>query len=157
MKTYEKILLLNLKPKYSFKPFLRKEQKPKHIKNLSLEHFQELNKLINNSNDIRKVVGFVYKIPPKNIVTLHYLYNGIIKQFKEVVKIENIIFSGGGESKLKRFGIVGVIDQLSKGDVLKWRGIEQLPYIDILTKLDLDKTKQEIEKDEFDKIKRKSK
>ncbi|MEJ4088228.1 hypothetical protein [Galbibacter orientalis] len=55
-----------------------------------------------------------------------------------------------GSRRLSKYGVLNTIDKLAGGDILKYKDIEELPYQLVLSKLMLDTTKGDIEKDMSD-------
>lgn len=78
----------------------------------------------------------------------------IIDELKSVNELEkayltsnpDVKFLQAGGNNLNKFGLMNTLDNLAKGDILKYDSIRQLPYNVVFDKQYLEVTKSEIEK-----------
>lgn len=83
--------------------------------------------------------------------------NSIVKQVETINSAEQTSLSSdhsnfkweavGGADKLSKFGIYNTLDNLSKGNILKWNEVLDLSYADIFTKLYMDTVKGDLEQE----------
>ena len=79
----------------------------------------------------------------------------ILDSYKAVIEMEMKALSSTPDKKLKEagieqmniFGELNVINSLANGDILRYEQIKQLPYEDVVNKLLMDKTENEINKE----------
>src|SRR5690606_17890136 len=98
----------------------------------------------------------VFKIDVENIEVSEAMsfYLWIIDELKSIRELESNYLSSdpdikmiqAGIHKLNQFGINNTLDNLAKGDILKYNEIRKLPYNVVFDKQYMEVTKSEIEK-----------
>ncbi|MGQ2984866.1 hypothetical protein [Flavobacterium sp.] len=109
-----------------------------------------------------EAVGIVTKLPKETvlqftIIPFYSIVNGI---FTQLIEVDNMMqnelesedediemIEAQASERMSRFGIVNTIDNLAGGDILKWKAIQELPFMEVFTKLVMDKTKGDIMQD----------
>lgn len=91
------------------------------------------------------------------IIPFYSIINGIVSQLIELGNMEQnelsfedddiVLIEAQATERMSRFGILNTIDSLAGGDLLKWKEIQELPYMTVFTKLMMEKTRSEIMKD----------
>ncbi|OCK42536.1 hypothetical protein BA195_10190 [Tenacibaculum soleae] len=137
-----------------------------HLKLKDVEFIKQ-NLTSENDGDLISIISMVQGI--KNSEVLHLdviqvfsLINSIKEQIQKINRAElsslsvdntNIKWeSVNGSERIAKFGIYNTIDNLAKGDILKWNAIFELPYSDVFMKLLMDKTNNDLQK-EMEQIK----
>lgn len=111
--------------------------------------------------DILKVVDLVMRVNNAGFNAEDYQENEIIPfilyikeqmEFIQKIELENLQSDpdpemiASGINRLNEFGELVTIDNLAKGDILRYKAIEALPYFEVYQKLKLDKMQREIER-----------
>lgn len=121
------------------------------------------NSLLNSNIDtLVEIIASIQKCKTKDIysmpiITFYGVFNSIKNQLEEIINAEkNSLTSShtnakfeqvSGSKRLQKFGIYNNLNNLAKGDILKFKEILELPYSLVFTKLFLDKTNSDIEHD----------
>lgn len=98
----------------------------------------------------------LFKVDIQNIEINHAMsfILWVIDELKSVNELEkayltsdpDVKFLQAGGNNLNKFGLINTLDNLAKGDILKYDLIRQLPYNVVFDKQYLEVTKSEIEK-----------
>jgi len=112
-----------------------------------------------DNDAIIKIISMVQGIKKKEVYELEILeFFGLVNSVKEQIKvivdneinhlsdsIPNLKWEAvRGSERLQKFGIYNTLDNLSGGDILKYKSIMKLNYADVFVKLLMDKTKNEL-------------
>lgn len=131
---------------------------------LKLKDVEFIKQYLTSSDDgeIIKILSIVEDISESQvlhltIVEVYGLINSIKEQIEIINKAElsslssdntNIRWEAvNGSERLKKFGIYNTLDSLSKGDILKWNDIMELPYSEVFIKLQMDKTNNDLQEE----------
>jgi hypothetical protein len=132
------------------------EQQP--FKNIiTIENlFKKLSARPENKIDIVAVCFSLdtYQIEQVGIIEFYKAFNYVHSKYSLLIERENLILGYEADSdeleagidKMIKFGRIATVDTLSGGNILQHTQIIELPYKRIFTKLQLDKTKAEIQK-----------
>lgn len=132
----------------------------KDIEDCTLEQVEFIRQNLFVDEELPTVFEYVEGITEKDfmnmrIVDLFGKLNAIKEQIEHINDLEakylvpehhNMKWEAvGGSDKIKRFGIIPMVDGLAGGDVLKWQSILELPYSTIFRKLMYDTTMGDLE------------
>lgn len=150
-----------------FRWYRRKQTKFIRIPSILEMKFGEVTQIRNSfsSGNIEGIIESVMILTKlKRIEILNFTivtFYGIISSIKrDLERISNMEFNElssdeddinleivrAGE-RMSRYGVLNVFDNLSGGDITKWKEIEQIPFMSVFTKLSLDNTKSAIQKE----------
>lgn len=139
-----------------------------HLKLKHVEHIKQ-NLYSNQDSELIKIVARVQGLKLKEVFEMKIVeFFGIISSIKvqidTIAKAEDNRLSPTeinfkweaveGDEKMSKFGIYNTLENLSGGDILKYKKIMNLPYSEVFTTLLMKKTASELQK-QMDKIKTK--
>lgn len=136
---------------------------------LKLKHveFIKQNLYSNEDSELIKIVGIVQKEKISRVLNMGVIeFFGVVASVKEqlntILRAEDNTLSAtsinfkweavNGSERMERFGIYNTLENLSGGDVLKYKKIMNLSYSDVFTALRMKKESEELQK-EMDAIK----
>lgn len=150
-----------------FRWYKRKESQIIRIPSLLELKFGEVAQ-IRNSFSIGNIEGIIecvmiltklnrIEILNFTIVTFYGIISSIKKDLERISNMEFNELSSDDDDinleivraseRLARYGIINAFENLSGGDITKWKEIEQIPFMQVFTKLSLDNTKSTIQKE----------
>lgn len=149
--------------------YLKPVQTKREVFHLKLKHVEFIKQNLYSSEDseLIKIVGIVQKVKVKDVLEMPIVeFFGIVSSVKEqvnrIAKAEDNTLAPteinfkweavNGDERMSRFGIYNTLENLSGGDILKYKAIMNLPYSEVFTALFMKKTSSELQK-EMDKIK----
>ncbi|MDI9257281.1 hypothetical protein [Flavobacterium sedimenticola] len=155
-------------PKYKwYHKWFKKHPKTLQIKDIRSLSFGKVNEIKMNlleasDKSIFDTIKMLVDVEDYHILnfTITTFYGIISKIRKEIIEIKNaennelvdeyedeFLAVVNAKQRLEKFGVINDLDLLSKEDVLKWKEIEELPYMVVFTKLRLEKEKNKIKRE----------
>ena len=136
----------------------------KQLFHMKLKHVEMIKQNINSSEDVDliKIVAKVQEVKKENIYKLKIieffgLLNSIRDQLKQIIEAEttgltseNIDYKWEmveGSQRMSKFGIYNTLENLSGGDILKYKEIKNLKYSEVFMVLLMKKTASDIRAD----------
>lgn len=137
-----------------------------HMKLKHVEHIKQ-NLYSNEDAELIKIVARVQGLKIEEVFDMEILtFFGVVASVK--IQIDNISKAEdnrlspssinykweavNGEARMSIFGIYNTLETLASGDILKYKKIMKIPYSEVFTKLLMNKTSSELQK-EMDAIK----
>lgn len=153
-------------PNYKwYNKWVKKRPKTLQIKSVKELAFGEVTTIRNHFNEgsihsIFEAIKMVADVKDKDILNLTITtFYGLISHIRtELIDISNMeineltddsfdinVAAVNAKGRMARFGVLNVIDSLSKEDILRWSEIEKLPYLTVFAKLMMDNEKNKIQ------------
>jgi len=128
---------------------------------MKLKHVEFIKQNINSTNDdsiiqILKLTEGIKKNEVKEMTITKFFgkINSVKEQLETINRAEQQLESDHinpkweaveGSKRMAKFGILNILDNLSDGDILKWKKVKNLQFSDVFAKLLMDKTKNDIQ------------
>lgn len=155
-------------PNYKwYHKWLKKQPKMLFVNDIRSLSFGGVTEIRNNFNEgsiqaIFDSIKMIVDVQDKHILnfTITTFYGIISKIRTELIEINNgeinelsddyqdeFLASTNANERLAKFGVLNIIDSLAKEDILRWKEIEKLPYMEVFTKLRMENEKNKIQRE----------